>query len=336
MPKSSRRIGVAVSIGLLAAVVGSASAQSNAGAPPAAKASALENFGFPYGFSVETMDRKADPRKDFRRYAAGLWLDAAIIPSDTVRISSIDVLGKRVEVQVGAVLDDAARASPAAAKGSPTQQVGDFYTAGMDEKRLTELGATPIKPEFDRIAAAEGRKGLTESLARISIVTNDAVFFSPGVSTDNNDRGRYAVFVVDADLPLGLDNYLKPEAQKIRDAYTKRIADSLVIAGSTPDEAAASAAKILAIKTRIAGRKLTPVEMRDPAKRFATMRYDEVKAMLGNVDLDPFFAAMGLPRVRRVAAPSAQPSEGQPQDRRLHAGAALLPHLGTGVGRQVQ
>ena len=295
MHKPSCNIALAAGIGLLVALAGSADAQTTAGGAPPAKPTVLENFGFPYGFSVETMDRKADPRKDFRRYAAGPWMDAAIIPSDTVRISSIDVLGKRVEIQVGAVLDDAARASTTAAKGSPAQQVGDFYTAGMDEKRLTELGATPIKPEFDRIGAADGRKGLTETLARISIVTNDAVLFGPVVSTDNNDRERYAVFVVDADLPLGLDNYLKPENQKIRDAYAKRIADSLVIAGSAPEEANASAAKILAIETRIAGKKLTPVEKRDPAKRFATMRYDEVKAMLGNVDLDAYFTAMGLP-----------------------------------------
>ena len=295
MHKPSCNIALAAGIGLLVALAGSADAQTTAGGAPPAKPTVLENFGFPYGFSVETMDRKADPRKDFRRYAAGPWMDAAIIPSDTVRISSIDVLGKRVEIQVGAVLDDAARASTTAAKGSPAQQVGDFYTAGMDEKRLTELGATPIKPEFDRIGAADGRKGLTETLARISIVTNDAVLFGPVVSTDNNDRERYAVFVVDADLPLGLDNYLKPENQKIRDAYAKRIADSLVIAGSAPEDANASAAKILAIETRIAGKKLTPVEKRDPAKRFATMRYDEVKAMLGNVDLDAYFTAMGLP-----------------------------------------
>jgi predicted metalloendopeptidase len=295
MHQASRSIQLAAGIGLLIAVIGLANAQTTAGGAPPAKPTVLENFGFPYGFSVGTMDRKADPRKDFRRYAAGPWLDAAIIPSDSVRISSIDVLTKRVEAQIGAVLDDAARASPAAAKGGPTQQVGDFYAAGMDEKRLTELGATPIMPEFDRIAAVEGRKGLAETLARLATVTNDAVFFGPVVSTDNSDRTRYAVFIVDADLPLGLDNYLKPENQKIREAYARRIADTLVIAGSTPDEASASAAKILAIETRIAGKKLTPVDKRDPAKRFATMRYDEVKAMLGNVDLDALFAAMGLP-----------------------------------------
>ena len=52
---------------------------------------------------------------------------------------------KRVDVQIQSVLDDATRASATAAKGSPTQQVGDFYASGMDEKRLTDLGVAPLQ-----------------------------------------------------------------------------------------------------------------------------------------------------------------------------------------------
>jgi len=58
------------------------------------------------------MDLKADPRNDFRRYAAGRWLDAATLPPDRVRISGIDVLVKRVDVQIQSVLEDATRAVP--------------------------------------------------------------------------------------------------------------------------------------------------------------------------------------------------------------------------------
>ncbi len=292
---TAHHIAVAAGIGLLAALNAPASAQTNATATAAANEAALKNFSFPYGFSTEKMDLTADPRKDFRRYAAGRWMDAAKLPSDTVRISGIDVLVKRVEVQIQSVVDEAARAGATAAKGSPTQQVGDFYVSGMDEKRLTELGVAPLKPELDRIDAIKDRKGLAEALARLSAVTNDTILFGPTVSTDTIDRQRYAVYVVDGNLPLGLDNYLKPGAQKIRDAYLKRVADYLVLIGSSPDEAKASAAKILAIETRIAGKKLTPVEKRDPAKRFARMRYEELKGMLGSVDLDAYFAALGLP-----------------------------------------
>ena len=292
-----RNMPLAMTVGLLLGTAGitAAIAAPPTTAPVDARQALLDNFGFPFGFDVSKMDTKADPRQDFRRYAAGRWLDAAQISPDRVRVSGIDVLMKRVEVQVQSVLDDAMRGSATAAKGSPTQQVGDFYASGMDSQRLTGLGVAPLKPELDRIAAIDGHKGLSEALARLSTVTNDTVLFGPTVSTDTIDRQRYAVYVVDADLPLGLDNYLKPDTQKIRDAYVKRIADYLVLAGGTPDEAKASAAKILAIETRIAAKKLTPVEKRDPAKRFTRMRYDELKAVLGSVDLDAYFVALGLP-----------------------------------------
>ncbi len=309
MNRSSRRdlfrsrlrpAGSLAGIGLVLTLTVPASAQTTPPAPPPADDAAMKNFGFPYGFSVEKMDRTADPRKDFRRYAAGRWMDAAKIPSDTVRISGIDVLVKRVDAQILSLLEDAARASATAAKGSPAQQVGDLFASGMDEKRLTDLGLAPLGPELDRIAAISDRKGLAEALAHLAAVTNDAVLLAPTVSTDTADRQRYAVYLVDPGLPMGLDNYLGADAQKIRDAYLKRIAGHLVLAGSTPEEASAGAAKVLAIETRIAGKKLTPVEKRDPAKRFTRMRYAEARSMLGNLDLDAQFAALGLPTVDEV------------------------------------
>ena len=58
----------------------------------------VPTFGFPLGFSVEKMDRTADPRQDFARYASGRWLDAAQIPGDAVRISPMDQMARRVEM----------------------------------------------------------------------------------------------------------------------------------------------------------------------------------------------------------------------------------------------
>ncbi|MBK8386034.1 MAG: M13 family metallopeptidase [Candidatus Accumulibacter sp.] len=115
------------------------------------------------------------------------------------------------------------------------------------------------------------------------------------VSTDPLDRTRNIVVVGDGDLPMGLDNYLKPENKPIRDAYLKLITDSLIIAGSTPEAAAAVAAKVLAMDTRVAARKLTPVEMRDPAKLFVRMSYADLKKMLSNIDVDLLFSTLGLP-----------------------------------------
>ena len=253
------------------------------------------NFGFPLGFSPEKMDTTADPRQDFRRYAAGRWIDAAKIPADSLNMSSIAIQSKVVELQLQAMFDEASRASLSAPKGTPLQQVGDFYAAGLDEERLTELGVKPLQPEFDRIAAIKDKKSLTEALARLSLLSNDALLLGLQVSTDPLDRTRNIVVAGDGDLPMGLDNYLKPGNRPIRDAQLKLIADSLVIAGSAPEAAAAVAAKVLAMDTRVAAKKLTPLEMRDPAKLFVRMSYADLKKMLSNIDVDLLFSTLGLP-----------------------------------------
>ena len=165
----------------------------------------------------------------------------------------------------------------------------------MDEKRLTELGVKPLQPELDRLGAIKDKKSLTEALARLYLLTNDQLLLGLQVGSDPNDRTRNMVAIGDGDLPMGLDNYLKPENKPIRDAHLKQITDSLVIAGNTPDAAAAVATKVLAMDTRVAAKKLTPVEMRDPAKLYTRMSYAELKKLLSNIDVDLLYSTLGLP-----------------------------------------
>ena len=143
---------------------------------------AENNFGFPVGFSVEKMDRGADPRTTFQRYAAGRWLDAAVIPGDSVRISGLDVLTKSIERQLQAIVQEASRTSAAAPMGSPQQQVGDFYASGMDESRLAALGVTPLKPLLDRITASHDRRALAEALAELALNTDEAFLIGVGLA----------------------------------------------------------------------------------------------------------------------------------------------------------
>jgi predicted metalloendopeptidase len=299
MRKISKTLLLIGGIGLAGGAVGVLGLHGCASAPkpPQAEISStpVNNFGFPLGFSTQKMDPSADPSKDFRRYAAGRWIDAAKIPADTVRISGVDVQVKVVEQQQLALLDEAAHASLTAHKGSPSQQVGDFYAAGMDEKRLSELGVKPLQPELDRIAKINDKKSLIEELVRLYLLTNDQLLLGLQVGTDPSDRTRNIVYIGEGDLPMGIDNYLKPEGKAIRDAHVKQITDSLVIAGSTPEAAAAVAAKVLAMDIRVAAKKLTPVELRDPAKRFIRMRYADMKALLSNVDIDTLFRSQGMP-----------------------------------------
>lgn len=267
---------------------------ASAPAPPARDDGRDINFGFPLGFSTEKMDTAADPRKDFARYAAGKWIDAAVIPGDTVRVSSMDLLVRQVERQIGAILDDAARAGAAAAKGSPLQQVGDYYASGMDEAKLTALGVTPISSEMEAIRV-DSPTAVAGTLARLAQVLNDPVVAAITVSSDLSDRTRYAVYLVDATLGMGQENYLRADAAPLRKAYTDMIAAKLAIAGRNQADAARIAAMVLEIETRVARKTLTPVQQRDPNQRFARMPFARAQALVSAIDLTALFQAAGLP-----------------------------------------
>lgn len=253
------------------------------------------NFGFPLTFSPSKMDLGADPRQDFRRYAGGRWLDAATIPADSLEISGYNVMAKAVEAQLMDLLQEASRNSAGAPKGSPQQQVGDFYASGMDVERLRAFGIKPIQADLDRLAKIDGPTALAQALARMMLVTGEPVVLAGIVSPMLQDRTRNGIYLGDAGLPLGTDNYLRPEAQPVREAYVRKLTGYLLIAGWTPDAAKATAERALAIETRIARTKLSPVEARDPRKRYASMPYAEARQLLSSVDLDAYFRALGLP-----------------------------------------
>ena len=255
--------------------------------------------GLPLGFSVEKMDRTADPRSDYRRYAAGGWLSTAQIPSDGLFVAGYQPLIKKVEMQIQGLLAEAASAK-ATAKGDPAQLVGDFYVSGMDEKRLTELGISPVKAEMDRIAKIDDSKSLAAALARVQQTSGNVVIFGLIVGTDTKDRRRSMVYATDGSLTLGREFYLDPNSAKIREGYLRLVTDYQVLSGTSADKAGPMAAKILDMEIRIARKKLNAVEFRDPAKRFVPMRFSELRSLLSGFDLDTFMKSLGVPPQEQV------------------------------------
>lgn len=285
---------IGVTAGLVLAAAGLA---DGAGSGSASQShDVYDNFGFPLTFDVSKMDPGADPRQDFRRYAAGRWLDKATLPGDLGNLDAITLVTRQVERQVATLLVDAAAASPKAAKGTALQQVGDLYAAGMDVARLRALGARPLQPAWDRIARIDGRQALAEELARLALLTGQPVFIDISVTTDIRNPARYVVGASDPALMLpAREDYLAADLAGVRAAYLGTIADSLVLAGVPAAQARARAATVLAIETRIAGKKLTEEQARDFNAAYSTRPYAEVRSALANLDLDAYFRALGLP-----------------------------------------
>src|SRR5258706_6747194 len=118
-------------------------------------------------FSIDNIDKTADPCTDFYQYACGNWLKSTEIPADQSSWVSFTELDERNQFTMRDLLDKAAVAAPG--RDAITQKIGDFYSSCMDEKTADAKGSEPLKPELDNIAAVKDKTALIAVLARLHL-----------------------------------------------------------------------------------------------------------------------------------------------------------------------
>lgn len=290
------------------------------------------DFGLPRTFSVQKMNRKASPARDFADYSSGIWNQKAHLTPELLQISSGVVLTKVVGSQVQTVLEDARVRSPQATKGAPLQQVGDFYAAGMDAERLRQLGASPIKPELDKLAEVDSPAKFARACSDWAAALDEPIFDCLLVSPDMRDRSRYSLFLADGNLGLTTENYSGPEFAPLRQAYLEKIQSLLELYGLSRAEAQTQARAYLETEIRLAGKKLTPAQRRDPNKAFRELSWDEAVAAYPALDLPAQLAYHKLDKPARVwvlgpdglAERNALVAEGNWKQLREHLRIAVL------------
>ena len=91
------------------------------------------------------------PQDDLFRHVNGVWLRDAEIPADRARFGAFDELRMESEDRVRKIIDECA--ASAATPGSNARKIGDVYRSFMDEKRIEELGVSPIANELSEAQA---------------------------------------------------------------------------------------------------------------------------------------------------------------------------------------
>jgi len=260
------------------------------------------------GYSSANMDKRVSPRQDFYRYATGRWLDRAEIPASEPEISGFTELAIQVDRQLLKLIKDAAATK--GAPGSASQQIGDYWRAAMDDRRLDEVGLKPLQADLDRVAALS-QDGAIEALGRLSGQLQMAYGVSPlvnaVVTTDAKNSSANLLMIVAGQQALGLDDYAKPENQRVRDLYLDYIAQMFQSTGLSASDAAAAARTVLSIETEVSAAQLTPLQGRDPAVTYNIMTLAEAQALIPAVDLQAQLKAMGVTppatvQVRDIAA----------------------------------
>jgi putative endopeptidase len=296
----------------------------------------------PYTPSLETkfLDRTADPCVDFFQFACGSWNKLNPIPKDEAVWSVYGKLHDENMRYLWGLLEQTAQAG--AGRTANEQKIGDYFASCMDETAANRLGAAPLKPLLDAIAAVKKTADLPAVVGRLHMETgSDALFgFGSGQDFENSDR----VIAFAAAGGLGLpdrDYYTKTDAKsrETRARYIEHVAAVFRLLGDTPATARAEAQTVMAIETALAKASLTRVEKRDPYKLFHKMTAAQWNAATPSFGWAEYWKADGLaaPAVLNVTEPAFfQEVERQLKTRplaewktylRWHAAHAEAPYL---------
>jgi len=230
-------------------------------------------------------------RSDFFRYVNGVWLDTFEIPADRTNYGSFTVLADRAEIQVRAIIEDAAAAD--APMGSSEQKIGDLFNSYMDVDAIEAAGLDPIQDGLDDIAAASTHDDVLRLFSRADFATGG--FVNAFVGVDSKNTGFNITYMGQGGLGLPDRDYYLEDNERfltIRAAYVEHMAAMFTLAGI--DGGADRAQAILALETRMAGAHWERARRRDRDLTYNPMTVDELAVYAPGVDWRMALDASGL------------------------------------------
>ncbi len=280
-----------LSIAAIAAPALSRKPQQTAPAAPAAEATRYGSWGF----DIAGMDRSVKPGDDWYRFVNGSWTDRTKIPEDRSSFGAFAVLRDLSEVRLRSLIEGY---SPADAANPDRRKAATLYRGFLDEATIEKLDAKPLVQRLQPVKAAKTRAELAQLMGK-SFGGFGASFFGVGVSDDPKQPDVYALSLRQSGLGLGdRELYLDPKFTPQLARYRDYVAQLLGMAGWA--DPAGSAAKVVAMETRIAQAHWTRAQSRDRDKTYNPVSLAKLKAQAPGFAWDAFWPAAGLSKASRV------------------------------------
>ena len=241
------------------------------------------------GIDTDELDTSIRPQDDLFRHVNGKWIERTEIPSDKARYGSFYLLAEEAEKAVRDIIIESQSADP----GTEGRKVGDLYASFLDEARIQALGAEPIAEAIAEAEKVDSIDSLLETLGRLERGGSSG-FFQVFVDNDPGQPERYLVFLEQGGLGLPDESYYREEKfAEIRTKYLAFVERMLGLAGL--DDAAARAARIVALETELATHHWDNVANRDSEKTYNPMLWSAANDLAGAIDMDVWLNALGVP-----------------------------------------
>ncbi|MEB3051145.1 M13 family metallopeptidase [Mycolicibacter sp. MYC123] len=246
------------------------------------------------GLDLSYLDSGVRPQDDLFGHVNGRWLDDYEMPPDRATDGAFRTLFDRAEAQVRELLTEAVSSSAPA--GTDQRRIGDLYASFLDEQAVQAAGLEPLRRELAAIDSADDLGALARVLGGCQRRgTGGGVGLY--VDTDSKDSSRYLLHLNQSGIGLPDESYYREEQHaEILAAYPGHIAAMFALVyGGNPSEHAATAGRIVALETRLAGAHWDVVKRRDADLTYNLRAFAELPAEAPGFDWAGWAEALGVP-----------------------------------------
>ena len=217
------------------------------------------------------------PQDDLFRHVNGVWLRDAEIPADRARFGAFDELRMESEDRVRKIIDECA--ASAATPGSNARKIGDVYRSFMDEKRIEELGVSPIAKELSEAQSISSIDELAEFLGTQWTRGMSGIFGS-FIYADFKDSTTHIAYVSQSGISLPDESYYREaEHESVRTAFIAHMTKMFELAGIA--DAGGHAKRVMELETQIASYHWDRVKLREAELNYNKMSFTELQDLSG-------------------------------------------------------
>jgi putative endopeptidase len=231
---------------------------------------------------------------DFFEYANGGWLKAHPIPATESGWGIFKLVDEENQERIRKISEEASSSS--GKKGSNSQLIGDFFSAGMDSVGIEKIGIGALKAELeiiDNIKTLEDVNNVTAQLQTKGI----GPFYGMYIGQDLENSEKMVVNFVQGGLGMpDRDYYFNTDktSEAVRAEYPLHITKMFTLMGIAEPQAKLDAAAIVTLESAMAKSHRKLEALRDPQKNNNPMSLANFEKLAPNAMISKQLNATGI------------------------------------------